>query len=68
MSSPWAKIVIPEPINLEDIMSEEIAKDLLAKEVDKCIQEVKSSSSTSSTFKIPKEPLKQVSDYVYYEV
>ncbi|KAF5270535.1 hypothetical protein FQR65_LT05433 [Abscondita terminalis] len=35
MSSPWAKITKPEPINLEDIMSEEVAKDLQAKEDEK---------------------------------
>lgn len=32
MSSPWAKIAQPEPINLDEIMSEEIARDLQAKE------------------------------------
>lgn len=32
MASPWAKITMPELTNLEDIMSEEVAKDLQAKE------------------------------------
>lgn len=32
MSSPWAKIATPEPVNLQDIMSEELAKDLQEKE------------------------------------
>lgn len=32
MSSPWAKISAPEPINLIDIMSEEVARDLQDKE------------------------------------
>lgn len=32
MACPWAKIEKPEPINLVDIMSEEVAKDLQAKE------------------------------------
>ncbi|KAJ8956660.1 hypothetical protein NQ318_014014 [Aromia moschata] len=32
MSSPWAKIEKLEPVNLEDIMSEEVARDLQAKE------------------------------------
>lgn len=35
MSSPWAKITKPEPVNLQDIMSEEVAKDLQKKENDK---------------------------------
>lgn len=32
MSSPWAKIEKPEAVNLAEIMSEEVAKDLQAKE------------------------------------
>lgn len=31
-SSPWGKINTVEPVNLQDIMSEEVAKDMQAKE------------------------------------
>lgn len=40
MSCPWAKIEKPDPINLAEIMSEEVAKDLQAKE-DKKSNETK---------------------------
>lgn len=35
MSSPWGKITKPEPPNLQEIMSEEFARDLQAKEDQK---------------------------------
>lgn len=62
MSSPWAKIVVPEPVNLKDIMSEEVAKDLQAKEVEKYAKQVNNLGATSDTFEIPTEVLEQISD------
>lgn len=62
MSSPWAKIAAPEPVNLQDIMSEEIAKDLQAKEIEKYTDTI-SKASTSETFEVPKV-LEQISDSV----
>lgn len=38
MSSPWGKVTNPEPLKLQDIMSEEVAKDLQAKENKKYVQ------------------------------
>lgn len=32
MSCPWAKIQQPKPVNLTDIMSEELARDLQSRE------------------------------------
>lgn len=36
--SPWGKVTNPEPVMLQDIMSEEVAKDLQAKEKEKYVQ------------------------------
>lgn len=36
--SPWGKVTNPEPVKLQDIMSEEVAKDLQAKENKKYVQ------------------------------
>lgn len=58
MSCPWAKISTPEPTNLQDIMSEEIARDLQAKEVQKYAEVVNETSPDN--FEIPKEILEQV--------
>lgn len=41
MSCPWAKIDKPEPMNLQEIMSEEVAKDLQAKEEKKYMKNMK---------------------------
>ncbi|KAJ8923344.1 hypothetical protein NQ315_001902 [Exocentrus adspersus] len=38
MSCPWANIEKPEPVNFSDIMAEEIAKDIQAKEELKMLQ------------------------------
>lgn len=35
MSTPWAKLSTPQPIDLRDIMSEELAKDLQKREDEK---------------------------------
>lgn len=35
MACPWANIKKPEPVNLTEIMSEEVARDLQAKENEK---------------------------------
>ncbi|XP_018329043.1 serine/threonine-protein kinase RIO3 [Agrilus planipennis] len=40
MSSPWAKIATPEPVNFEDILSEEIAKEIQSKEDQKYAKKV----------------------------
>lgn len=63
MSSPWAKIVAPEPVNLQDIMSEEIAKDLQAKEIEK-YSDIASNTPGSAEFKIPEDVLQQISSDV----
>lgn len=39
MACPWANIKKPEPVNLTEIMSEEVAKDLQAKENEKLGQQ-----------------------------
>lgn len=62
MSCPWSKITAPEPVNLQEIMSEEIAKDLQAKEVQKYAAIV--NDSTSEHFEIPTEILEQVGENV----
>lgn len=62
MSSPWAKIATPEPVNLQDIMSEEIAKDLQAKEVQKYAESV--NNAAADNFAIPQEILEQVGEDV----
>ncbi|KAF2881245.1 hypothetical protein ILUMI_24925 [Ignelater luminosus] len=41
MSSPWAKIATPEPTSLQDIMSEEVAKELQVKEDKKYAETIK---------------------------
>jgi len=46
MSSPWAKISTPEPTSLQDIMSEEVAKEMQAKEDQKYLESTSSSSKT----------------------
>lgn len=61
MSCPWGKVVIPEPVNLQDIMSEEMAKDLQAKEVGKYAEHL---NTSSETFEMPKEVLEQVTENV----
>lgn len=62
MSCPWAKISAPEPVNLQDIMSEEVARDLQAKEVEKYAQTV--NLSPEENFELPKEILEQVGEDV----
>ncbi|XP_057666806.1 serine/threonine-protein kinase RIO3-like [Diorhabda carinulata] len=51
MSCPWAKIEKPEPINLEEIISEEVARELQAKEEKK----FKSQIEGTGNFIITKE-------------
>ncbi|GJQ73238.1 hypothetical protein Trydic_g13615 [Trypoxylus dichotomus] len=55
MSSPWGKITVPEPVNLQDIMSEELARDLQEKENIKCV----SVESVEKEFEIPPELLEE---------
>ncbi|KAK5641083.1 hypothetical protein RI129_009630 [Pyrocoelia pectoralis] len=47
MSSPWGKITQPEPTNLQDIMSEELARDLQAKEDQKYDNYIQSLTNSS---------------------
>ncbi|KAJ8965126.1 hypothetical protein NQ314_004351 [Rhamnusium bicolor] len=64
MSCPWAKIEKPEPVNLEDIMSEEVARDLQAKEEKMYAEKISSKISTTEVNNeddIPPEVLKAVS-------
>lgn len=46
MSSPWGKIVVPEAVNLDDIMSEEVARDLQEKENRKYAEFVEKKETT----------------------
>lgn len=62
MSCPWAKISTPEPVNLQEIMSEEIAKDLQAKEVQKYAEIV--NETAGDNFQIPQEVLEQIGEDV----
>lgn len=62
MSCPWAKVSQPEPVNLQDIMSEEVARDLQAKEMEKYARIVNDTSPDN--FEIPKEILEQVNEDV----
>ncbi|XP_060521757.1 serine/threonine-protein kinase RIO3 [Cylas formicarius] len=52
MSCPWAKIEKPETVNLSEIMSEEVARDLQDKENKKYAQ-VRSASEQSNSFEVP---------------
>lgn len=62
MSCPWAKISAPEPVNLQEIMSEEMARDLQAKEVEKYAEIV--NDTAPDHFEIPQEILEQVGEDV----
>lgn len=66
MSSPWAKIEKPEPLNFEEIMSEQVATDLQAKEQKRYFDRLESSDHTISEAAgvgdIPEEVLKALSD------
>ncbi|KAL3274349.1 hypothetical protein HHI36_015747 [Cryptolaemus montrouzieri] len=44
MSSPWAKIEKPEAVNLQDIMSEQVAADLAEKENQKLLKNLSDNS------------------------
>ena len=59
MSCPWGKIEKPEPVNLDEIMSEEVARDLQAKEDKKYAEMTKSSSKEEG--EIPPEVLDAIS-------
>lgn len=66
MSCPWAKIQKPEPINFEDIMSEQVASDLQAKEQKKYLNELEKSDKTineaAGFSEIPEEVLEALAD------
>ncbi|CAG9859730.1 unnamed protein product [Phyllotreta striolata] len=67
MSSPWAKIDKPEPINLDDIMSEEVARELQAKEEKNLLKHLHPGSNdnvacSEEPVDIPDEILKAISD------
>lgn len=67
MSSPWAKIEKPEPVNFEDIMSEQVASDLQAKEQKKYIDQLDLKDSatnveSSSVHAVPLEVLEALSE------
>ncbi|KAJ8923334.1 hypothetical protein NQ315_001892 [Exocentrus adspersus] len=74
MSCPWAKIEKPEPVNFADILSEEVAKDMQAKEERKVSELFKSeshntaeaaandNSEAESVYNIPSEVLKAITD------
>ncbi|XP_023018725.1 serine/threonine-protein kinase RIO3 [Leptinotarsa decemlineata] len=63
MSCPWAKIEKPEPVNFTDILSEEVARDLQAKE-EKYIKknETKFSPSDLEVADIPSDVLGAISN------
>ncbi|XP_018568166.1 serine/threonine-protein kinase RIO3 [Anoplophora glabripennis] len=70
MSCPWAKIEKPEPVNFADILSEEVAKDLQAKEDKKLVDMFNEENQVEDTEAavaalvedIPTEILKAISD------
>lgn len=68
MSNPWAKIEKPEPVNFADILSEEVAKDLQAKEDKKLVHMFKEENQTEEAAvaavidDIPTEILKAITD------
>lgn len=49
MSSPWGKIAVPEPVNLADIMSEQVARDLQDKEDQKFLNTFATDAVTDNT-------------------
>ena len=59
MSCPWGKIEKPEPVNLDEILSEEVARDLQAKEDKKYAEMTKSPSKEEG--EIPPEVLEAIS-------
>ncbi|CAH0563539.1 unnamed protein product [Brassicogethes aeneus] len=68
MSCPWAKIEKPEPVNFEDIMSEEVARDLQAKEEKKSFKNVETTEEVKtmkSEENIPVDVLKAISSETY---
>ncbi|CAG9828082.1 unnamed protein product [Diabrotica balteata] len=67
MSCPWAKIEKPEPVNLEEIMSEEVARELQAKEDKKLNREVNEQLENAEQLPtdIPSDILKALSDNAF---
>lgn len=49
MACPWAKIKQPEPVSFEEIVSEEVAKDLQAKEDKRYLELMKNNDCSTST-------------------
>lgn len=67
MSCPWAKIEKPEPVNFEDIMSEQVASDLQAKEEKKVLDQLLSKDNATdlesgNVNNIPAEILEALSE------
>ncbi|KAG5875520.1 hypothetical protein JTB14_013675 [Gonioctena quinquepunctata] len=67
MSCPWAKIEKPEPVNLNDIISEEVARDLQAKEEKKLLESATTVGENNKAIgkgdvEIPDDVLKALSD------
>lgn len=65
MSCPWAKIEKPEPVNFADIVSEQVAKDLQAKEqkfLDMYKKEKQITEEAAMVDDIPPEVLKAIAD------
>ncbi|CAG9828113.1 unnamed protein product [Diabrotica balteata] len=53
MTSPWAKIDQPDPVSLEEIISEEVAKKLQGKEDKRLKQKIKKDFATQTPVKLP---------------
>lgn len=67
MSCPWAKITTPEPVNFEDIISEQVANDLQAKEEKRYLDkleknETKINEAAGMSSDIPQEVLEALSE------
>lgn len=67
MSCPWAKIEQPEPINFEEIMSEQVASDLQDKEEKKYlnllgVEKNTKNYETSDASNIPADVLEALSE------
>lgn len=66
MACPWAKITTPQPVNFEDIVSEQVANDLQAKEEKRYLNELEKNDTrmyeAAGMSDIPPEVLEALSE------
>lgn len=66
MSCPWAKITTPDPVKFEDIVSEQVANDLQAKEEKRYLNEMEKNGTkmfeAAGMSDIPQEVLEALSE------